>query len=60
MPQFRADSVNNAVWSWIEEILLQPEKLAARLKENQKLSNQINKRLYSQLDLVDRQIEKNG
>lgn len=59
MPNFRADVVNEIILMWITEIVLDPENLAAGLRENNKSEEEINSRLHEQLRIIDDQIRDN-
>jgi site-specific DNA recombinase len=60
MPQHRADHINQTVWKWIENLLLNPSNLAKGLKENQNHVTDGNKIVKEQIYFVDNQIQKNN
>ena len=60
MPHFRLDHVNDAIWSWIEDLLFDPTSLAEGLKTQQWFSEQANARVQTKLDILDEQIKSNN
>jgi site-specific DNA recombinase len=59
MPQLNANHINQTVWAWIENILLDPSNLAEGLKENQNKVTSGNNIIQDQIDLIIIQINKN-
>jgi site-specific DNA recombinase len=58
MPNFKANGVNDAMWSWVESILLDPEALAEGLRDAQANERKKNQTLYDGLEIVSTQLEE--
>jgi len=56
--QFRADLVNETVWSWVEELLLDPDALRDGLNAYLKNSKELEKSNYDQVETLTKQITK--
>jgi site-specific DNA recombinase len=64
-PYFRADQVDAAVWSWVKELLQNPERLSQNLEKLRAEQEQANQPLRDRLAVIDdlltdnrRQLEK--
>jgi len=59
LPAFRVDSVDMAVWNWVEDILGTPGFIRQSLLEAQEASEELNQSLYDRLHTVEHLIEQN-
>lgn len=58
MPTFRADIVNDAVWEWLKNLLLTPNKIMNGLRGMQEETRRNNKVLYDRLDIIQEQLDE--
>ena len=56
MPYFRMNQVDDTICEWLNEMLLNPERLAERLKGMQVDAIRSNKALFDRLDIIERRI----
>ena len=51
-PHFRVDDVDNTIWDWLKDILLNPESLAEGLRGMQEETLRSNQTLFDRLDII--------
>jgi len=57
-PNFRVDDVDNTIWEWVKDMLLNPENLAEGLQEIQAKMRQSHQALFDRLDIIAKRIEE--
>ena len=55
-PHFRVDDVDNTIWDWLKDILLNPESLAEGLRGMQEETLRSNQTLFDRLEIIEKRI----
>ncbi len=57
MPNFRADLVDLAVWTWAKNLIEKPENITNGLRNMQIETQSSNSRLYERMEIIDQQLK---
>ena len=58
MPNFRADLVDLAVWTWVKNLIENPENITNGLRNMQTEAQSSNSRLYERMEIIDQQLKE--
>jgi len=57
MPNFRADLVDLAVWTWVKNLIDNPENITNGLRNMQAEAQSSNSRLYERMEIIDQHLK---